>query len=1554
MTSIAPATALSTLKAELQALDPAIFERLVAALVGKMIGIGISVAKSGFQHGADGGTAGRQGRRLRIETKRYADTNPLNERELLGELEQASQRDSALELWVLGATREAKEQLETSLFKSGLKLGIPVLVIDWKNDSYPGLAALCAYAPAIVTEIAGAVAGDCANQIAEGDPMVTPAVEQLRRDLSAWQPGVRSLEERARHWLNNLWTCSAVAVAALGQDAAGGADATFIERKNVIAQLDDWFNNSLSAPATVVGDEGMGKTWATLGWFAANADQLAIPLVIPSGAVPIGSRLTVADVKALLASRLFEITSVQDQGFWAARLEKLLARPDAEGPVFMLLLDGLNQATDAAWVNLHQQLQVAPFAGRVRIVSTCRPLFLESELRNLVQLVVPPRRIDIGPYDLAPGGEFDQLLLARGLKRSDIREELVPHASVPRLFDLVLRLRDQLNGFDRITVHGLLWEYGRDSLGIRNGRTFSEIEWREWLQTIAGELRAKGSSRFTRGDVERSAYRPTLAPNDVFGRLSDIVDSQFSDTDANGRITLRPSTVAHALGAAILTHLSEVGDTAQAANSALDAWLGPISGLSERGEILRAAVAILCASPEALPSSVANVVVSAWLSTQNLPENHRDDVAALSPQIAQALLYAVETITTSALAAARDLAIDGLRTIPRDDLTVRGYVVEAVTRWMRIIPRDVDDRVSRLEEAEENRAKQIITRTGSDKDGKRFIFGLEVEMVPRIDGAAFAHVPALLEGYPLAGFIDLFELAALHLAVRGRLDVWNSLKWLTLWNELDFRETAAALLERAEDLLGRTAEPGVEPLIANRIAALLLWLSNDLAVEHRARDLNPRLDAWPAYEDYEADPVSSLFRLERRHAELVLRDTRIAALARARRLQHYWWDPTLVIGDQAIGDMKAVAQAFETSRFNGGPDRTAEDLDFEHLAPALARCSPASLAQLARCRLIALASMDKSPPALGDAAYDALLIGNADTQIALKTAREAIANDTETDADEGNRQLLLQPDLLDLNAEEQVEAILAARFPQLFTNANPFLKPLDAAATERLVTVHRHDQPEIVSKLALLLSLMATELGPVATEWLEKFAFDPASEVRRSAFTALARCQPEQFAKKLWDANWSWTPEDDYESHVGSMTLAAGTLNYPFELVAPRLAPHLIASTARKRGGAPAEVALAAEILDRIVRRPAKAPDQGPQITINVSVEEFEPSAMTLTVGSEGGSNPLEELKALLDQDQRAEAARRAVEVAEKRIKAARSSGASLYLVRMEADDLALLLDHASVTVDAWLEGLESQSPAFKKRVRLAEGFFIALTEALLKVDLDRGVALWIGVKASLHSKFVGVAGIDKMVLMLLSAPPTDQINDLLQDLLKPHVTWNDDMLLDIAVAAAAAGREDWLLNFAAEDRATGVRCREERGKALEGFSPGKDIQPRFADGRETQTQIRDAQWGEVRYRDHAARHWWNSFWTAGDGESAFAAWTLLATCADRRAIEWMHREWPEPGSGFPLMERKRLFAGWRIKDLTHAAKKIDQKTDKRLFGRDIVNDVAPWSRRAPLVKGRD
>jgi hypothetical protein len=199
---------LAKLKAALQGeKDTARFERLVAALIGRLLGVGVAVATTGFQHGGDAGTAGRQGRHLRIECKRYADTTALSDRERLGEVDQALDRDPALEAWILAATRDVPEQLEQMLEQKALRIGVPIVIVDWKGDGVSALAALCAFGADIVEMLLSAEAAGHAKALQN---VALDGIERLRRDFQAWTPGFESLRALSHHQLKRFGRLHAI------------------------------------------------------------------------------------------------------------------------------------------------------------------------------------------------------------------------------------------------------------------------------------------------------------------------------------------------------------------------------------------------------------------------------------------------------------------------------------------------------------------------------------------------------------------------------------------------------------------------------------------------------------------------------------------------------------------------------------------------------------------------------------------------------------------------------------------------------------------------------------------------------------------------------------------------------------------------------------------------------------------------------------------------------------------------------------------------------------------------------------------------------------------------------------------------------------------------------------------------------------------------------------------------------------------------------------------------------------------------------------------------
>ena len=200
--------------------DASKLERLASALLSRLLDVPIAIASSGYQYGADAGTAGQQGRRFRLECKKYRDNSHPNERELLGEIDQALARDSALEAWFLVATRSVPEQMQQSLTQHGEQSGVPVVIIDWIDDDIAPLAALCAFAPDLVEAEFASEAGASARAL---QSISRDTIGRLQRNLESWCLGFESLRKRSHEKLDNIWNLPRESNSALGQNAAGGA-----------------------------------------------------------------------------------------------------------------------------------------------------------------------------------------------------------------------------------------------------------------------------------------------------------------------------------------------------------------------------------------------------------------------------------------------------------------------------------------------------------------------------------------------------------------------------------------------------------------------------------------------------------------------------------------------------------------------------------------------------------------------------------------------------------------------------------------------------------------------------------------------------------------------------------------------------------------------------------------------------------------------------------------------------------------------------------------------------------------------------------------------------------------------------------------------------------------------------------------------------------------------------------------------------------------------------------------------------------------------------------
>lgn len=1542
-----------TLKRELQnATKAPKLEHLAAALLSRLLDVPIAVARSGFQYGADAGPAGQHGRRFRIECKKYSDTSNLSERELLGEIDQALARDEALEAWVLVATCNVPEQLRQSLHQHGERMGVPIIIIDWAEHEMAPLAALCASAPDLV----GAKISEEAEAAARAlQPMSGMGIERLRRDLQSWCLGFKKVRARSHQKLAKIWSLPRESNAALGQNAAGGAQEKKVKRKTVHEALNAWWQGPAQedAPAAVVGWEGAGKTWATLDWLMDRKDEHPIVLTIPSSALAASGHISETDVKQLLAKRLHEMSGVRDQAHWPCRLGRLLLRPVDEGPVLTVFFDGLNQEPSVQWLSLLKVLQGETFAGRVRIIVSTRTHHFENRLANLRGLIVPAVRTGVDFYDTALGGELDQMLAFEGLSQADLHPEVLRLARRPRLFALVVRFRKNLVESNQITVHRLLWEYGRDTFGERAGKSFSEDEWKEWLKEVARQCRDNVPTHSEKSLAE-TVSRPDLAPSEVYARLSDIIDGRFVTHNTSGDLQLDPMVVAHALGAALLAHLDQVvSPTFESLDAELAQWFDPIAGFDEQTEILRAAVSILVEQGQATNSPVSGVLVTAWLQSQNISDEHRRELVDLAPNFPNALLDTVEYSDISARGSARSWAVKALRTIPRTDTMAFSSIVKRARHWLSRVSRGVKTNSEDVE-TEKWRSDYFKRRIGTDSSGPVTVVGVELELVDQTFGSPKNVIPSIIEGFPLAEALPIFEVAAIATAIPegviGHDESWNGLQWLCLLNEIDADATAEALRDLSRSVCLQTPELGIHRDIPARIAALLLWLTGQEADEDAAVALDRGLDQ-PSYEqEYLSQPGRSFwFSLERRHAAVALNDTTLPVVVRTQRIGELWLDPHFEPPTAFLTELRTAAARVNIEELDRHSGLTRDDHTFNELEPALARCAPDLLADLIRrkMRSIATRPLEARYWSAISATAHLVLAGKAEAAAARTLRLSAKENNENNERNAATHLLLTEVEKLE-DAQAQFDVLIRADLEAI---PDDFAQVLDAPTpddVDALIARYTAGPAKQQHDLLTLLSIHQVELTDNAWTWVEGFTNHQDDHLQGIAFRILACADPKRFGRILESGAWSWHPDKHgWVNHYGTGALIEATLALPFDQVVSRLAPWRLLEAARLRGAKPPEVRLAADIFDQaLMGNNMEEPDPGANLSINRARNKLCPFTITVAPRLNEEEDALS-LRLALDEKAQTRALQHAVDTAVSCIREAQHSGANLYLVDIGWKDFLPVLQHAPDMVERWLEGFHEPTAEFQRRVRLAEGAYLALCEALLMQQSERGAPLWRALRASVITQYRGAADVDDLLHLIFRVPDSPSVVALRAEVADLDHCHTDPALFDLAFAASYNDKADWLTALIDADRVSEAAWRRKRGTVLAGFTVNNTLPAEGAwpDG-EVKTNYAGltlmaarSQWSEA-----CAHHWWRTFLKADNPTEAYAAWVLFLRSADRRAWAWMDKDVEAIAKASnDFFTLKMAHAELNREELKRAMKKRDDKLDRNFLYRRIVSRVGPW-----------
>lgn len=921
------------------------FEGLLRDAMAEVTGMGFHLSKSGPQGGADVRTDPSNGVQIGLEAKRYRQSTRLPLDQLKAKIIDAADQPRPPDVWVLAASRSISGTDREALMGIADKQGLGLLVLDWPGGAshLPDLAVLLAAAPGALATHLPSPPLDAAFAVIRNHADYDNRLAGLRASLTAATAGYAAATRSVAAWLTEAQTSKANALSRLrGYNNLAESGVAVASRPAIYAGLDGWWDAG-SGSLGLLGDEGVGKTWAALSWIAYRArDDRSLPLTVFLSARDVEGR----NPEAILAQALAAQTGLKTAEFWSKRL-RLWKRAGANGPRFLVVIDGLNQNwLKKDWNDLLQPLFEDGWHGRFNVLVTCWPDTWQS-LNALAPLAPPATSLTVLPFT---DPELDEFLRARGLARDDFTSDLLELMKVPRLSLLALESRARLEGSGDITAERLAYEDWRHRLERGSaGRGWSDAE----FKALVGELGK---------EFQRSLEVPTVSRKDLLDRLakdsgkdgislastlSDLIAGRWLEPAGKvNHFKINARLAPFALGLALSADLASLTDE-DAARSRIADFLDPFKGQSLAVGIIRAAAtAALLDSKVARP--VRRALLMRWLEEQNFSQ--RDFQAWWRLIGADPALFCdlVEVWWLDRRAGGGffidEVLIKGFANAS-EFVEFGDFFRRRVTRWLGWVWVEPDDEVSIRRRVRGDAS--LAVRTAEIEQSLldwRTAGGAsawpELELRDSGDVSWLSHrVIGVLSYVKVAPFVPALLAWSLSRAVIGESLHFMEVAWLLRLNTRDPDETRVALLTGIDQLTalegqhGKTAAVWLLRALGDPESAVQAegierglggdYLSPDEPV--RTADIDPVLDPAQTIETPRLDEIrgSALWCGQREPSDVnVAFETAELALARADpdRLRTILGDAARSASGRSIEDMDGLVRQIPSLLLALDPD----------------------------------------------------------------------------------------------------------------------------------------------------------------------------------------------------------------------------------------------------------------------------------------------------------------------------------------------------------------------------------------------------------------------------------------------------------------------------------------------------------------------------------------------------------------------------------------------------------------------------------------------------------
>ncbi|MER8824742.1 hypothetical protein NKH70_34545 [Mesorhizobium sp. M0991] len=1502
------------------------FENLVGEALSEICGRRFFCSRSGSQYGGDGSARGPF--ETVFEAKLYRDTTSLNQRNVLGGFVEATHREPKPDLWVLAASRPVPEQLERALRREAEEKAIGLLTLDAPPTGGSDLVQLIAMAPKAAALRLPAEAQAAIDRLRR-EPNFSGRALELRQKLSGPDFTLATLRAAVDAWWRETMSEPQKLVRRLRARPApgrlGDPWAEFVRRDVVDAN-----SASIKAAATkgnpcfFVGDEGVGKTLSALHWLLENASETLL--------LPVTKAVSVSKDPITLMSCALSMMLGRSPAEWVKKAEMLLSYDDIQAPIVTLFLDGLNERRKSDWTELLTRLQDEPYRQRVRVLATCRPYAFEHDFNEFVGLSQKPQVIRIG---LFADAELDRGLKNHKIPRSSLSDEMTELLRRPRLFDLALRYREELEKVGEFTPARLYWEDWKDRLA-RNRDILAEPDFKEALRQVAKAIdkASPNPSRIATADLHhavRNANPFADNPERVLQTLTELVDGGLAERSGEDtRLTL--SFAAFALGWDLWRRALELPAdwTIGQIVSEVRSWIEPWGGASFDCEVLRVAswAAALADGRRAAQAAI----FALWLDRPNLSDEHEDDILAISRRINTALVDVAEYVWFAGDAEASERLSYIIRPLTGAS-ELRVALIERARHWAGLIGLmewpflgQTDDRSALREKRLERLRKRLGDRLVLNKPFKEADETLTIADGEEPDGShAFGYAVSVLAFHSRDDLMPLIRVWSIAGSVR--------------YGDHDDKYIAALL---------RGAEPSEIALVDQALSqAQSFTLGNDILMAHAAGSLGWAIgtpqamtvvaDAFDksGLRDERQELIKTISVWERpatvEEAIQKVADQTEKPHVRLSYARDWLLHPKMRLPESLVREATDFARNLDVTAIYQSRGHTSESLALEHWMPVLARAARDDRAAITRRLSGHVAAGQVSP----ERAMFVIIMEMSVLDAADLVPLMSIPGD---DPDSANLRMAAQF-LLAKDGDEQISLLLSLEPSQVIyrdlalTFSIPSATGLDALAK----AIHGGLERNRLRSALFLVAATGVDLtNALRTALLERLR-QSSPHCRAPELEILAKSDAPAAAAELIALDWTvGNARDDDEAFWGSLVLAKASLS--LNEVVRRLHPRHLVRAAENTKDGPAVISAILIAKLRSVLDAEKRPLPATSIS-NFATDDtqLETRSVTLQHGLNKSALTLAERFRLgFDADARQEIIDQAIEAVQRSDQSTLASGRRRPDWTIPSAGLETLWTAEPTAFEAIADFLSIQSADNLNQLAVHEpGLLYPMVSVGLKCDPIRFASIWRNLLSTRHHTVYRTnLGSDWLLTMpfACTSPKGWALQIEAFDFCE-----NDRELLDCTLHAETPDLQQRLIGWTISEAQSPSIWRRGRAMIVRGYLGLSS--PRVEDLERLDIQ---ASWlGNVwryaegwRERRRSIVHWLEQFRSADNGISASADFELLKSSADRRVWRML--------DGCKLNHHSQIIFERQRSELKRAIEKREKDMGEKFLDQKLVDGLWP------------